>query len=178
MFEINHYQLLLHGVDHAGDSAAKGKSLEDLLVYLLSDIPGIADMERNRLNAFGTEELDIAVINTAAQDGLAFLPTVLLVECKNWSHAVDSAAVTYFASRVKNRGCEVGVLVAAAGLTGRAAGPTAAHFEAAVALARDGIRILVVTLSDLRSITCTSELVALLRRRLLQVIASGTYLPP
>ena len=99
-------------------------------------------MERNVLNAFGTEELDIAVIHTAAQDGLAFLPTVLLIECKNWSSPVDSVSVSYFASRVKNRGCEVGILVAAAGLTGDAAGPTAGHFEGAVALARDGIRIL------------------------------------
>lgn len=177
MFAAHTYATLLQAVDNAQGSVAKGKSLEDLLAYLLEEIPGYQEMERNALNVFGTEELDIAVIHSCDAAGLAFLPSIVLVECKNWSHPVDSAAVSYFASRVKNRGCEVGILVAASGITGDPHGPTAAHFEGAIALAKDGIKVLVVTLEDLRTVTSIDDFVGLLRRRLLRVIASGSYLP-
>ncbi len=177
MFDLARYRVLLAAVSQASDSASKGKSLEDLLVYLLSQVPGVVDMERNALNAFATEELDIALIHTPVQGGMTFLPEVLLVECKNWSVPVDSVVVSYFASRVRNRGCRVGILVAAAGLTGDAVALTAAYFESAIALARDGIQILVITLDDLCDIESASDFVALLRRRLLQLVCSGTYIP-
>jgi hypothetical protein len=177
VFSAQNYAKLISAVDQATGSAAKGESLEELLAYLLEEVPGYLAMERNVLNAFATEELDIAVIHSRDPEGLSFLPAIVLVECKNWSAPVDSAAVSYFATRVRNRGCEVGILVAASGITGDPAGPTAAQFEGAVALAKDGIKVLVVTLDDLRVFNSIDDFVALLRTRLLRVIASGVYLP-
>jgi hypothetical protein len=177
VFDPAVYLQLLADVDAATDSVTKGRSLEDLLAYVFAEVPGVLDMERNVVNDFGTEELDIAVIQSQTENGLSFMPTVFLVECKNWSHPVDSSTVAYFTNVVRNRGCEVGVLVAASGITGQPAAPSAGHFEVAVAQARDGIRILVVTLDDLRAVATVSDFVGLLRRRLLQVVATGSYLP-
>jgi hypothetical protein len=177
VFVINEYGTLLAAVDDATGANEKGKALESLLAYLLRAVPGFLDMERNQLNSFETEELDIAVIHAQDPSGFAFLPTVVLVECKNWSQPIDSQALAYFAQVVRNRGCEVGIFVAASGITGSPTGPTAGQFEAAVALARDGIRVLVVTLEDLRHVTSIDDFVLLVRGRLLRMIASGTYLP-
>ena len=176
MFDERSYGGLLDAVATAHESVAKGRALEALLVYLLQATPGVIDMERNSVNAFATEELDIAIIHNGIES-LSFLPPVLLVECKNWSSPVDSAAISYFANVVKNRGCDVGILIAAAGITGRPTPISAGHFEAAIALARDGIKVLVVTLEDLSAVTCIDDFVGLLRRQLLRMIASGTYLP-
>jgi hypothetical protein len=177
VFTGQEYEGLLKAVEHASGSADKGKALENLLSYLLRRVPGFLDMERNQLNAFGTEELDIAVIHARHRDGFGFLPSVVLVECKNWSEPVDSQAVAYFAQIVRNRGCEVGILVAASGITGSSAVPTAGLFEMAVALARDGIKVLVVTLDDLRGVRSIEDFVLLVRRRMLRVVASGSYMP-
>jgi len=44
-------------------------------------------------------------------------------------------------------------------------------------LARDGIRILVVTLQDLQRVRSPADFIVLLRDVLLDMVASGSYLP-
>jgi len=66
--------------EHSG----AGRALEDLICYVTGLIPGVAITHRNELNAFDTEEIDVAIWNDGAADGLFFLPNIILVECKNW----------------------------------------------------------------------------------------------
>jgi len=66
----------------------KGRALEDLICYVLGLVPGIAITHRNELNAFESEEIDVAIWNNKHADGFPFLPHVFLVECKNWSKRV------------------------------------------------------------------------------------------
>src|SRR5688500_17847246 len=100
------------------DTTSRGRALEDLICYVFGALPGVEIVERNALNNFATEEVDVAVWNNRHSAGLHFMPNVFLIECKNWSRAVGSQEVAYFASRLRHRGCDHGVLIAAHGITG------------------------------------------------------------
>ena len=172
---IPHEQLHagLQRIAEAQGAAAKGHALEDFICELFPFIPGLEIVQRNALNAFQTEELDVALWNARHRDGLYFLPHLLLVECKNWSHSVGSQEVSYFANRLRQRGCDHGILFATNGITGVPEDLTRAHFEVATALAA-GIRIMVVTTADIAGIASSDDLVTLLKLKLCQLTVSGT----
>jgi hypothetical protein len=151
----------------------KGRALEDFICYLFPLVPGVEIAERNALNVFDTEEVDIALWNARHPRGFYFLPHLLLVECKNWSKPCGSQEVSYFVHRLGQRGCDHGILFAANGVTGLAEDLTRAHFEIATALAA-GIRVVVLTPGDIDGIANTDELVALMKRKLCQLVVSGT----
>ena len=71
--------------NNAADTVEQGRALEDLVCYVYGLVPGITITHRNELNAFQTEEIDVALWNDSATDGFFFLPNIILVECKNWS---------------------------------------------------------------------------------------------
>jgi hypothetical protein len=154
-------------------TTVQGRALEDLVCYLFGLVPGIDVATRNRLNAFDTEEIDVAFWNQRSQWGLHFLPSILLVECKNWSNPVGSQEVSYFATRLRHRGCDHGVLVAANGITGAAADLTRAHQQIAAALA-EGQKILVLTRDEIERLSTTSGLVRLLKQKLCELAVCGT----
>ena len=160
-------------IDTATGANDKGRALEDFICFLFPFVPGVEIAERNALNAFDTEEVDVALWNARHPRGLYFLPHLLLVECKNWSHACGTQEVSYFVNRLRQRGCDHGILIAANGITGVAEDLTRAHFEIATALAA-GIRVLVFTPADMERLTNSDELVALLKRKLCQLVVSGT----
>jgi hypothetical protein len=157
--------------DHA--TTAQGRALEDLVCYLFGLVPGIDVATRNRLNAFDAEEIDVAFWNQRSQRGLHFLPSILLVECKNWSNPVGSQEVSYFATRLRHRGCDHGVLVAANGITGAAEDLTRAHQQIAAALA-EGQKILVLTRDEIERLSTTGGLVRLLKQKLCELAVCGT----
>jgi restriction endonuclease len=160
-------------VSSAVGSHDKGRALEDLICFLFPLVPGIEIAERNALNAFATEEVDVALWNARSAEGLYFLPHLLLVEAKNWSTPCGSQEVSYFVGRLRQRGCDHGILFAAAGVTGVPSDLTRAHFEIAAALAA-GVRVMIVTPEDIESATNTNQIVALLKRKLCQLVVSGT----
>ncbi|MEU5554294.1 restriction endonuclease [Micromonospora sp. NPDC047793] len=143
-----------------------------MLAYLLESVPG-CHVQRNTLNYYGTEEVDITVANEKADGGFRMLPDIFLVECKKWSRPVDSTTLGYFVNVVVDRGCSLGILAAANGITGHQEHRNRAHAIGAAALVR-GIRILLVTDEDLRRLQSPSDLVALLHRRNLALTAHGT----
>jgi hypothetical protein len=149
--------------------------MEDLICHLFLSVPGIEIAQRNALNSFKTEEVDVALWNRCILGGLPFLPNVILAECKNWSQAVGSQEVAYFATRLRNRGCDHGILIAASGITGIPAELTRAHYEMAMALSQ-GQRILVLSRNELENLTHSSQLVALLKRKICELVVSGTSL--
>jgi hypothetical protein len=51
---------LLAAGDSAPTMAARGRALEDLIIYVFELVPGIILTQRNKLNAFEAEEIDVA----------------------------------------------------------------------------------------------------------------------
>jgi hypothetical protein len=99
--------------DAATATAAKGKALEDLTCYLFEKVPGVRIARRNVKNAFETEEIDVAIWNEQHPRGLINFNAIILIECKNWSKAVESSEVSWFLTKLENRGLDFGVLIAA-----------------------------------------------------------------
>jgi hypothetical protein len=111
-------QGLLAAADGSATNDAKGKAFEDLACYLFGQIPGVSITERNPLNAFATEEIDIALWNEQDPAGLKSFNAVILVECKFWSKPVGSEHVGWFLKKIENRGLDFGLLLAMSGVTG------------------------------------------------------------
>ena len=161
----------LHAAAAAPTADAQGKAYEALAMHLFEAIPGCL-AERNITSFFGTEQIDIAVGNPRRPDGLPLLPTVLLVECKDWARPVDSKTVGYFINILDSRSVEAGILIAANGITGDPEELSHAHALGITALAR-GIKLLIMTTAEIQNLTCTADLTRLLNHRYLRAIASG-----
>jgi restriction endonuclease len=154
-------------------TALQGRALEDLICYVFMQISGISITRRNEMNAFQTEEIDVALWNDGDRDGFFFLPNIILIECKNWSRRVGSAEVSWFDSKLRNRGLNFGILVATRGVTGDAADLTAAHSIVAAAL-REGRRLVVISIDELQTLTDASKLVHLVKEKLCDLAVMGT----
>ena len=154
-------------------TAVKGKAFEDLICYLFEQIPGVEITQRNVMNPFNTEELDVAIWNDKKPRGLHFLPHIVLIECKNWTNPVSSIEVNWFATKLESRGRDFGILVANNGITGNANDLTAAHNVLARHLER-GRQIIVIDRTEILSLTNTADLVKMIKQKLCILAVSGT----
>ena len=166
---------LLQSASRARIARRKGALLEDAICYVFGRIPGITVTRKNQLNAFDSEEIDVAFWNDKAPDGLHFLPDIILVECKNWAKPVSSEQVGWFDTKLRNRGVGFGVLVATNGITGEPRSITAAHQVIAAAL-RENRRMIVVKSEELRSLRRTDWLIHLIKEKICDLVVSGTVL--
>ncbi len=162
--------------DAATMSADKGKPLEDLVCYLFEQVPGMTLTQRNMKNVADTEEIDVAFFNEQHAAGLKFLSNFILVECKNWTGTVGSIDVSWFLTKIENRSLDFGILIAANGITGSVDDGKQAHDIASKALAR-GIRLVVITRKEIEDLQTTKDLVTLVKRKICQLIVSGTVWP-
>ncbi len=165
----------IHGelADQALSTTARGRAFEKLFCYLLDGVPGII-YEVDRVNFAQSDEIDIAVANTGSLSGLACFPTLFLVEAKNWKDPVDSSSVGAFIDKLRDRHIELGILVAASGVTGDPTTLRAAYHKAASAQT-SGYRILLIVMDDLLQVRTSDEFTLLLVKRLLGLAASGTF---
>lgn len=166
----------LRAADAATTNDAKGQFFEDLICYLFEKIPGVGLPQRDVLNRSQSEEIDIAFFNAQHKKGLISFNYFLLIECKNWSGAVGSVDVGAFISKLRNRGLEFGILIAANGITGNAQDGKQAHHQATMAL-KDKIQIVVITRAEIEALKTTDDLVVLIRKKVCQLLASGTVWP-
>jgi hypothetical protein len=150
----------------------RGRALEDLICHLFGLLPGIAITHRNTLNAFETEEIDVALWNDGAANGLSSLSNIILVEAKNWSHPVSSAEVAWFLTKLRSRGLDFGILVARHGVTGDEADHTAAKGVIATALFEKR-RLIVITTDELMALTDTDQLARLIKTKLCDLAVKG-----
>ncbi|MGW4367013.1 restriction endonuclease [Nocardia takedensis] len=164
-------QEFLRRARSATDTDAQGKAYEALAAYLFESIPGCFT-DRDLTSYFRTEQIDVAVANNKQLDGLFALPHVFLIECKNWSSPVDSSTLGYFINILRSRGVEVGILIAANGITGDAQDKTNAHALGISAL-KDGIKVLILTTEDIEKLTTSADLVELIIRRFLRAYGVG-----
>src|SRR6266702_2535319 len=153
-------QGFVHAGQNAGTTAEQGKALENLICYLFGLVPGVAITHRNALNAFDTEEIDVALWNEGSDVAFRALPSLILIECKNWSKAISSNEVNWFDTKLRNRGLDFGILVAPHGITGDSAELSAAHAVIAAAL-RERRRLIVLTTNELLALADTDALALL-----------------
>lgn len=158
-------------VADAANTYQQGRAHEDLAVHLFESVPGCR-VERNVMNDFQTEEVDVAVGNDRLPGGLPGLANVILVECKDWSRPVGSQAVGYFINKLANRSVELGIMIATNGITGQQEQRNAVALGIG-AIAR-GIKLLVITKDDIAALGCTADFVELVNRRYLRAVAAGT----
>lgn len=166
--------LLLQG-ENATTTKGKGDALEEIICLLFQAVPGITVTRRNKKNVFGTEEIDVAFWNDQHPDGFIFLPHIILVECKNWSSAVGSEHVSWFNTKLANRGVEFGILVAAKGITGDAQSITESHSIVATAL-RDKRKLIVLTIEEILKINSVADLTLLIKEKLCDLAVRGAVL--
>ncbi|WP_454561508.1 restriction endonuclease [Mycobacterium haemophilum] len=162
---------LLDKAASAPNTDAQGKAYEELAVYLFESIPGCYT-EHDIMSEFQSEQVDVAVGNDKHVNGIPILPYVMLVECKDWSSPVNSTVVGYFINILANRSVELGILIAANGITGDRRSFTNAHALGPPGMAR-GIKVIVVTTAEIAQLTCTADFVGLLKRRFLLAVATG-----
>jgi Restriction endonuclease len=157
----------------AGTTAVKGRALEDMICYLFSLVPGVAITHRNVMNPFNTEEIDVALWNEQGAGGFHFLPNLILIESKNWSNPVSSNEVSWFNTKLRNRGLDFGILISPRGITGDAVDLTAAHHVVASAL-MEKRRLIVLTTGELVALQDTDALGHLIKTKLCELAVKGT----
>jgi hypothetical protein len=158
----------------AANTTEQGRALEDLISYVFEQVPGIVITRRNQMNVFNTEEVDVAFFNDKIGDGgLPFLPELILVEAKNWSKNVGSEEVSWFDTKVRNRGLSFGILVTNRGITGDHHDLSNAHSIVAAAL-REQRRLIVIRTAELSALNHSDELVKLVKEKLCDLALRGT----
>ncbi len=154
--------------------AAKGKAFEELVRYLFSGIPGVRITSWNQMNTFATEEIDVACFNVQDPAGLITLPPNFLVECKGCRDPVNSEQVAWFLTKIRHRGLDFGILIAAKGITGVPEHLTAAHFLVAVELAAArSIQMILVTRTENEALNSGEEFAQLILEKVNRLYATG-----
>jgi hypothetical protein len=99
----------LHDAAAGTTTDAQGKAYEALAVYLFECVPGCFT-ERDIISFFGSEQIDVGVGNPRLPEGLALLPTAVIVECKGWARlgpgqsiAGQSATLSIFSPTAMSR---------------------------------------------------------------------------
>ncbi len=151
--------------DEATITEEIGAALEDVVDWTLCSLPGIRVLHRDFVNRANSAELDLFLFNNPRLSPIEFLPQYLIVECKNWRAPVNSATVRDFIGKVRSTRLEVGLLVAANGVTGDLQEQTAANDEIRTAFDRDGTKILVLTRAEIEAFRSTDNIVVLFEEK-------------
>lgn len=167
------FRLASLGKDKSLTTKERGDALETLFCYLLRGIPGVLT-RTNGIDPFRGSEIDISVANAQTAMWMKVVPSLFLVECKNWDNPVDAKAVAAFILKLREKGVGLGVMVAANGITGDQSDLTAAYMKINMAQ-QAGQRVIVVTLEDLRSLENAEQLSKLLCERILECVAAGRF---
>jgi hypothetical protein len=157
--------------DAASNADERGAILEELLIYIMRRIPGVRLQEHAVLTANGSEELDLVFWNDRVKGDLPFLPWIILVECKNWSHPVGSDEVGFFCMKAQERHLEFAILVAANGITGDGSLRRAANLTIDTAFVSPAkLHLIVITRGELMQLRSTDEFVVLLQNKISRIV--------
>lgn len=171
MFEHARITQLIAAVDAAQTANQKGDTFEALAKYLFEHLDGVEVTGQDV--ALPAEEIDLVLWNAQREDVLRPWEAVILVECKNWSAAVGAPALDSFIAKMRRRGLKTGIFIAANGVTGQfltGDGNDVGAIGIIGAALQEGIRVVVLTMADIRAITSLDEI-----RRLLKLRYCGLY---
>jgi hypothetical protein len=162
---------LIGALDAAASAHDKGVTLEALAAYLFGEIEGIEIRETN-VNA-PSEEVDLLLWNAKRDEVFVPWDSVIPVECKNWSAPVGASALDNFVAKIRLKHLSTGIFVAANGVTGDFVNGNDADRGAVYRLrehlTRDGIRVVVIRMDDIRAITAHQDLLDLIKDRYCKV---------
>lgn len=176
MFDLAEHARLLHEVDVASTNHEKGQRFEALACSMFETLDGVEVSERNAM--LPAEEIDIVLWNSRNEEVLVPWDHVILVECKNWSQRVDAQPLEVFVGKVRRRSLTTAIFIAANGVTGDFAdggGNSIGAKRIIEAALQDGIRIIVLTLDDLRNITSVDDFRALIKSRFCGIYVSKVF---
>jgi hypothetical protein len=153
------------------DAKEKGEALEDVVTYLFTNYENYFAVRQSVRSR--TSELDIHLWFKPGDDPLLRkFGEEIIVECKNWRQAVGKPEINDLAGDMVARKCKTGILVSRKGITGKdfndAAGQRLVWFHSEFNLI-----ILILTLSDIKSITGGKDLVDLLKEKYLELVEGG-----
>jgi len=171
MFDHAHLTALIAAVDAAQTSHDKGATFEALAGYLFAHLDGVEITGRDV--ALPAEEIDLVLWNAQREDVLRPWEAVILVECKNWSAAVGAPALDSFIGKMRRRSLKTGIFIAASGVTGQFLAGDGHEIGATGIIShalQEGIRVVVLTMADLRTLTSLDDI-----RQLLKVRYCGLY---
>lgn len=166
MFDINQFSTLITNVDNATSNHHKGQSFELLSIYLFQHLDGV-DVTEHDIR-MPSEEIDIVLWNAQTEEVLRPWDSVILVECKNWSTTVGAPLLDNFINKIRRRALTTGIFVAANGVTGgfvKGDGNDPGAVAILKSALQDGIRVIVITMDDLRAITSLNDIRALIKKR-------------
>lgn len=166
MFDPIQLATRIAAVDAATTPHAKGASFELLAMYLFEHLDGVEVTQHDVLMA--AEEIDIVLWNAQREEVLSPWEAVILVECKNWSGHVGAPSLDSFIGKLRRRSLKTGIFVAANGVSGNFISGDAAERGATEIIRsalQEGIRVIVITLADIRAITSLDEIRNLIKRR-------------
>ncbi|MBJ2215134.1 MULTISPECIES: restriction endonuclease [Pseudomonas] len=166
MFDINNFRALIASVDRATTNQEKGLSFELLSIYMFEHLDGV-DVTEHDIR-MPSEEIDIVLWNAQTEEILRPWDSIILVECKNWSATVGAPVLDNFINKVRRRALTTGIFVAANGVTGgfvRGDGTDPGAVGILTSALQDGIRVIVITMNDIRTITSLDDIRALIKKR-------------
>ena len=166
MFDINHLNILINNVDVATTNQQKGQSFELLSIYMFKHLNGV-DIAEHDIR-MPSEEIDIVLWNAQTEEIFRPWDSVILVECKNWSSTVGASVLDNFVNKVRRRALSTGIFVAANGVTGgfvRGDGNEPGAVGILTSALQDGIRVIVITMCDIRAITSLDDIRELIKKR-------------
>ena len=166
MFDLTEFQALITNVDSAITNHEKGQSFELLAIYLFEHLDGVEVTEHDI--RMPSEEIDIVLWNAQSEEVLRPWDAVILIECKNWSSAVGASVMDNFVNKVRRRHLTTGIFIAARGVTGgfiKGNGNEAGAAAILTSALQDGIRIIVITIDDIRVITSLDDIRQLIKKR-------------
>lgn len=151
----------------------QGKSLQDTVAWVLGHLPQFTVELANQYSMGSDQELDLLVSNRNPE--FNNWGEYILIECKNEAHRLGSSSLAWFDWKMQLGGCTTGIFVAREGIT-RGGGD---RFAASILLKahshREKRRILVISEADLRALNKTKDLVKLLRRREMALVAQKPF---
>ena len=166
MFDINKFKALTINVDNAVTNHEKGQSFELLSIYLFEHLTGVEVREHDiRMKS---EEIDIVLWNARREEVLVPWDSVILVECKKWSKPVGAAVLDNFVNKVRRRSLTTGIFIAANGVTGgfvKGDGNEPGAVGILTSALQDGLRIIVITLDDIKAINSLDGIRELIKQR-------------
>ncbi|MGY2800124.1 hypothetical protein ACVWV0_004400 [Ewingella americana] len=167
MFDAATFVTHINAVDNAVTNQEKGNSLELLSRYLFNCIDGI---EVREVNINGpAEEVDLLLWNAKTTQVFEPWDNLISIECKNWSRPAGANLIDSFATKIRLKHLTTGIFLAANGVTGDFINGNneqrGAVYRLHEHLTRDGIRIVVVRMDDLRGITNINDFLEIIKDR-------------
>jgi hypothetical protein len=135
-------------------------------MYLFEHLDGVEVTEHDI--RMPSEEIDIVLWNAQREEVLRPWEAVILVECKNWSANVGAPQLDNFIGKLRRRSLKTGIFVAALGVTGgfiKGDGNEPGAAGLIRSALQEGIRVIVITLADIRALTSLDDIRALIKRR-------------